>query len=119
MIFSSDIGVHAIFTKKMIKSLNNADNTEITCISLCSGYEGLGLGLKRVIPNLRVVLYSEIEIYACEVLVELMEAGENRVDRLRLLGNGVVPQTAEKAFLVLWEKLKKPQDIQQNFEDYL
>ena len=52
------------------------DNTEIACISLCSGYEGLGLGLKRVLPNLRVVLYSEIEFYACEVLVDLMEKGE-------------------------------------------
>lgn len=31
--------------------------------------------------------------------------GDNRVDRLRLLGNGVVPQTAEKAFIVLSQKL--------------
>jgi DNA (cytosine-5)-methyltransferase 1 len=52
------------------------DNTEITCVSLCSGYEGLGLGLKRVAPNLRTILYSEIELYVCEVLVDLMEKGE-------------------------------------------
>jgi len=54
----------------------NANNTEITCISLCSGYEGIGLGIKRVIPNLRVILYSEIEKYACEVLVQRMEEGK-------------------------------------------
>ena len=32
---------------------------------------------------------------------------ENRVDRLRLLGNGVVPQTAAKAYFTLSEKLAK------------
>jgi hypothetical protein len=29
----------------------------------------------------------------------------NRVDRLRLLGNGVVPQTCERALRVLMERL--------------
>ena len=34
------------------------------------------------------------------------DANTNRVDRLRLLGNGVVPQTAAKAFTTLWQQLK-------------
>jgi len=31
---------------------------------------------------------------------------ENRTDELRLLGNGVVPATATKAFITLFNKLK-------------
>ena len=34
-----------------------------------------------------------------------VDATANRVDRLRLLGNGVVPQTAAKAFTTLWQQL--------------
>ena len=36
-----------------------------------------------------------------------VDATANRVDRLRLLGNGVVPQTAEIAWKNLWEKLSE------------
>ena len=36
---------------------------------------------------------------------ELCVACDNRTDELRLLGNGVVPATAEKAFRTLMEKL--------------
>jgi hypothetical protein len=31
----------------------------------------------------------------------------NRVDRLRLLGNGVCPQTAEIAWRTLWREIEK------------
>jgi hypothetical protein len=37
---------------------------------------------------------------------ELYESCDNRTDELRLLGNGVVPATSEKAFRVLLEKLQ-------------
>jgi hypothetical protein len=55
---------------------NYVDTTEITHISLCSGYGGIDLGLRRVIPNLRTVAYSEIEAFACELLLARMESGQ-------------------------------------------
>jgi hypothetical protein len=36
---------------------------------------------------------------------ELCLSVDNRTDELRLLGNGVVPATAERAFRLLWENL--------------
>ena len=52
------------------------DTTQtITHISLCAGYGGIDIGLKRAIPNLRTVAFSEIEGYACANLVAKMEAG--------------------------------------------
>ncbi len=52
------------------------DTAEITHISLCSGYGGIDLGLRRVIPNLRTVAYAEIEAFACENLLARMEGGQ-------------------------------------------
>jgi site-specific DNA-cytosine methylase len=52
------------------------DTTQTTThISLCAGYGGIDLGLKRAIPNLRTVAFSEIEAFACANLVSKMEAG--------------------------------------------
>ena len=39
---------------------------------------------------------------------ELLHAVDNRTDELRLLGNGVVPATAERAFRTLWGRLGHP-----------
>lgn len=53
------------------------DNTEtITHLSLCSGYEGIGLGLRGVLPNLREIAYVEREGFPVANLVAKMEAGE-------------------------------------------
>ena len=44
-------------------------------VEWCAGYGGIHLGLKRAIPNLRVIAYGEIEAFACSNLVAKMEAG--------------------------------------------
>jgi len=48
---------------------------ELTHISLCAGYAGIDLGLKRAIRNVRTIAFSEIEAFACANLVSKMEAG--------------------------------------------
>ena len=53
------------YTKKHIRHL-----------SLCSGYEGIGIGLRRVLPNVREVANVEIEAFAAANLVAKMEAGQ-------------------------------------------
>ncbi|TFG46375.1 MAG: DNA cytosine methyltransferase [Candidatus Brocadiia bacterium] len=45
-----------------------------TRISLCSGYDGIGLGLRRAVPNLRTVAYVERECYAVCNLVAKIQA---------------------------------------------
>ena len=53
------------------------DTTEITHLSLCSGYGGLDLGIKGVFgENCRTVAYAEIEAFAVECLLARMEGGQ-------------------------------------------
>ena len=54
------------------------DNTKeyIRHLSLCSGYEGIGLGLRRVLPDVREVAHVEIEAFAVSNLVAKMEEGK-------------------------------------------
>ena len=47
-----------------------------TYVSLCSGYDGIGRGLERVIPNLRTIAHCEIEAYAIANLIAKMEEGQ-------------------------------------------
>ena len=54
------------------------DNTQkfIRHLSLCTGYGGIDLGLRRVLPTCRTIAYCEIEAYAIQNLVEKIEAGQ-------------------------------------------
>jgi hypothetical protein len=42
----------------------------------------------------------------------LYSACDNRIDELRLLGNGVVPATAKLAFTELMKQIKKCKEVQ-------
>jgi len=50
------------------------DSTQ-NIISICSGYSGLELGIKRAGVDVRTVCYLEIEVYVQAVLVKAMEEG--------------------------------------------
>ena len=44
------------------------DTTQtVNHLSLRSGYEGIGLGLRRIFTNLREVAHVEIETYAIKI----------------------------------------------------
>ncbi len=54
---------------------HNVDTTKtITHLSLCSGYGGIGEGLKRVLPRVRDIAHVEIEAFAVANLVAKMES---------------------------------------------
>ena len=54
--------------------MKHVDITETTThLSLCSGYSGIGLGLKGIFPTLREIAHVEIEAYAIANLVAKME----------------------------------------------
>ena len=56
--------------------MNNVDFTkELTHLSLCSGYEGIGIGLRGIFPNCREVAFCERETWAASNLVSKMEEG--------------------------------------------
>ena len=48
----------------------------VTHLSMCSGYEGMGRGLRGIFPNMREIAYVEREGYACANLVAKIEEGE-------------------------------------------
>ena len=54
----------------------NVDCPAINHLSLCAGYGGIDLGLKRVLPSCRTIAYVEIEAFAIANLVAKMEEGE-------------------------------------------
>ena len=57
--------------------MSDVDNPEeFRCLSLCTGYAGLELGLKRAVPALRTICYVEVEAFACANLVSKIEKGE-------------------------------------------
>ena len=54
----------------------NVDNAkEFKHLSLCTGYGGIDLGLKRALGNVRSIAYVEIEAFAVANLVAKMEKG--------------------------------------------
>ena len=54
----------------------DSNTKTINHLSLCSGYEGIGLGLRRIFPNLREIAYVEREGFPIANLVAKMEAGQ-------------------------------------------
>ncbi len=58
-------------------STKNVDSSKkFICLSFCTGYGGIELGVRRVIPTLRTIAYVEIETFAVANLVAKIEEGK-------------------------------------------
>jgi DNA (cytosine-5)-methyltransferase 1 len=68
---SNDMGSETINSP----SSDDCHHSIVPYISLCSGYEGIGLGLGRCINGLRAIAYCEREAFAITNLVAKMENG--------------------------------------------
>jgi len=56
--------------------MRDVDSTEtVTHLSLCAGYGGIDLGLRRAVAHVRTIGYVEVEAFACAILVAKMEEG--------------------------------------------
>jgi DNA (cytosine-5)-methyltransferase 1 len=53
---------------------NHITEAQVNHLCLCTGYDGVGRGLREVFPNLRTVAYVEIEAFAVANLVAKSEA---------------------------------------------
>jgi DNA (cytosine-5)-methyltransferase 1 len=72
------MGICKSKNKDKRREMKNVDTTdqEITCVGLFTGGGALELGVRRIMPNLRVVAYVEIEAYAAALLAKKIERGE-------------------------------------------
>ncbi len=66
----------------------------------------LGRNAPRRLHGVDLAELSGLSHQELAEICEWMVRSDNRTDELRLLGNGVVPATAERAFRTLWEELK-------------
>ncbi|WJE88153.1 DNA methyltransferase [Phage C75C1] len=56
--------------------ITEKDTSIITHLSLCTGYEGIGMGLRTVLPTLREIAYVEREGFCCANLENKMQKGQ-------------------------------------------
>ena len=57
-------------------NITKEDRGFLTHLSLCTGYEGIGMGLRTILPNLREVAYVEREGFCCANLENKIEKGQ-------------------------------------------
>lgn len=88
-------------TKEPINTGGGNDESEFSKIECEMGRNSHVASNGMGMPVMSSLCDSELE-----EIYEWMVKCENRTDELRLLGNGVVPATATKAFITLFNKLK-------------
>ncbi len=75
---------------------------------LCQTQPPMGGNADGSAPRLDFPRCTGLSDTELEEIYGWMVKGTNRTDELRMCGNGVVPQTAERAFRVLYEELSRP-----------